>query len=76
MVDKSTAEIERLNDIIHNKIKEVDNYKNSITVLETKLGAVNNATQKEFANYEERMVVETREKERLTVQLKNRLTEI
>lgn len=60
LVDESAVEIERLNSIIHNKINEVDQYKNSLKVLETKLNAVNNATQKEFAAYEERMVSENK----------------
>lgn len=74
-MDKSSDEIERLNGIIHNKINELDQFRSNSAILETKLKSVNQATQKEFASYEEKMVGYGKEQERQAAQLKHRLTE-
>lgn len=61
MVDQFEMEIERLNGQIHDKINESNQLKSNNKILENKLSTFSSSSQKEYASYEERIVIFTRE---------------
>ena len=64
-----------MNQIMRDKIGECDQLKTSNKLMESKISASTSATQKEFANYEDRIIAFTKEQERQNAQFKHRLAE-
>jgi hypothetical protein len=58
---------------MRDKIGECDQLKTTNKLMESKLSASTSATQKEFANYEDKFIAFTRDQERQNAQLKHRL---
>jgi hypothetical protein len=76
LIDRSNTEIERLNNIIHSKINEIDSIRIYSKGLESKVTNYEQQGDKKLVQYEEKISHFTIENDRLNQVLKGRLADL